>query len=874
MKSALLFCLFLFCVLLSDAQVKLSFRENPGQVFGFDSYRHPEWQQHYAKVQLEPDGIARMYYKSVGSGETDPVDVIVQSKKRITEDRLQFYIGRERIPYVEKNDSTFTIVLPPRKQDYHLSAYFNKELAGKLAVSVLPRSVHKVILVPLKEYGLDEHKLRKELNVLLRQSNVYIDLNFDQPFKTKVFDSQTVFSVPSEEHDKYSGQMRLLRDLYFGEHPNADKKACYIFFIPQFADSSSSYMVRNKSMGFLSEKTKPQLLVKELARALGFGIGILDNSWADGGPAKGTTDNLMDEGKGTQLTYRQWMAFQDVAEGFSFYDNEEHVNTNNGIVAYYFWEEDKHGNIRFTSDNFTEAIKRPYKKNFLSYRFDVKYKFLRPFYKIGPYYISTVNVIILGSMIFLFFFLRRRTKRFFERKAIKRKFWRRMLYIPILAGIVYLAYGSFEVSNFVLEQFKLISGPLPELQDFDYKLARRELIQNPKLMHKEEYGMCSEILIRQNNKWLVKKRKKVLYFEIRKDEKEKTTMRYLSNSDTLHVQTRDFKERAYSHYLVFNYVNKKGDILDQQVYSHRGINVTERTQQADPPKRILLFINGYRPTSIGHTFEENFKDIQEKGLEYPNSKNLIYDFDRYDYWERWNQINLLFQNRLNPNETFYADGHFSVSTSNHGSILNFSSLSSIYPKRCANPKKHNCYIWQAPSIKDKLLNDTKTLSQLKLRANKRGFNLRRKKGRLAGKNLLQVLNEIPNRSQNDTLYLVAHSMGFAYSLGIVEELRGKINFGSFYIIAPENAKSGKIREEEWQEVWQYGSNFNPESFDAPCLQDGVAPQSKVGGLSENKRVYIPRALYFRKGFFDSHFIGYYTWILDIPKGKKGFVKQR
>ncbi|MCE3296269.1 MAG: hypothetical protein K0R65_1983 [Crocinitomicaceae bacterium] len=874
MKSTLLFCLFLFCTLFSGAQVGVVFRKNPEQVFGFDSYRYQQWNEHYAQVDLEPQGSSRFYYKSVGSGESDLVDVIVTSRKRITEERMQFYIGRDLVPYVQKNDSLLTILLPPRKRDYHLSAYFNKELVGKLAVLVLPRTVQKVVFVPLKEHKLPEDKIRKELNSLFRQSNLYIDLNFDQPFKTKVFDSQTVFTIPSEDHDKYSGQMRLLRDLYFEEHPKADKKAVYIFYIPQFADSSYGYMVRNKSMGFLSAKTPNRLFTRELARALGFGIGILDNSWADGGPVRGSTDNLMDEGRGTALTHWQWLAFQDVAEGFSFYDNEEHVNTNNGIVAYYFWEEDKHGNIRFSGNNYMDAIKRPYKKNILSYRFDVKYKFLRPFYKIGPYYISMVNVIMIGLMGWLFFFIRKHKKLFFERRAFKRKFWRRMLYLPILALIVYLGYGSFEISNSVLDHFRVISGPLPELQNFAYKDAKRELIQNPKLTHKEEYGMCSEILIRQQNKWLVKKRKKVLYFEIKESKPGKLTMRYISNSDTLHVQTQDFKERAYSHYLVFNRTDAKGNILDQQVYNHRGINVTDRTQQADPPKRILLFVNGYRPTSIGHTFEENFKDIQEKGLEYPDSKNLIYDFDRYDYWERWNQINLLFQNRLNPNETFYADGHFSVSTSNHGSILNFSSLSSIYPKRCANPKKHTCYIWQAPSLKDRLLNDNKTISQLRLRANKKGFNLRRKKGRLAGKNLLQVLNEVPNRSKNDTLYLVAHSMGFAYSLGIVEELRGKINFGGFYIIAPENAKTGKINEKEWREIWQYGSNFNPDHQDPPCLQDGVAPQSKVGGLSENKRIYIPRALYLRKGFFDSHFIGYYTWILDIPPGKKGFIKQR
>jgi len=62
--------------------------------------------------------------------------------------------------------------------------------------------------------------------------------------------------------------------------------------------------------------------------------------------------------------------------------------------------------------------------------------------------------------------------------------------------------------------------------------------------------------------------------------------------------------------------------------------------------------------------------------------------------------------------------------------------------------------------------------------------------------------------------------------------------------------------------------------DAPCLQDGVAPQSAVGGLELKHRVFIPEDRYNTKGYFDSHFIGWYTWILDIPENQKGYMQQR
>jgi hypothetical protein len=170
--------------------------------------------------------------------------------------------------------------------------------------------------------------------------------------------------------------------------------------------------------------------------------------------------------------------------------------------------------------------------------------------------------------------------------------------------------------------------------------------------------------------------------------------------------------------------------------------------------------------------------------------------------------------------------------------------------------------------------EMKTIDLHRMEPNWEGFKKRVNNGRIAGKNLLQVFNEIPNRSENDTIYFVAHSMGYAYALGIIRELRGKIQFGGFYIMAPENASCGKVLLDEWKEVWQYGSNFNKKGGDAPCLIDGVAPQVMAGGLKEDNRRYIPIEMYEEKGFYDSHFIGYYSWIFDIPKGQKGNITQR
>lgn len=434
---------------------------------------------------------------------------------------------------------------------------------------------------------------------------------------------------------------------------------------------------------------------------------------------------------------------------------------------------------------------------------------------------------------------------------------------------------SFFVIDSFLKRFEVKSGLIADLNKLSVESVTYNILYNINLKYEVEDEPKSEILIKRGDDWYMKRKKKVLYFDVFKDEKnEFSKCKFINESDSLLLHSLNFEDNAESHYCVFNFKSQNDSIEYQRVFNHLGIDITDKLQLTDAAKRILVFVNGYRPTSVGHSFEDNFKDIKAKGLEFPNSTNLIYDFDRYDYWSPWNNIDYRFQKRINPSETYYADGHFSVSTSNHESLINFTHLTTIYPKRCKNPKKHIC--WKTTKNSTGIFGDktVNTYDLLPVNSNKKGFKERYHNGKIAAKNLLLMFNEIPNKSSNDTIYLVAHSMGYAYSLGMIEELRGKINFGGFYILAPENAGQGKVNIGEWQEVWQYGSKLNKKEKDAPCLQDGVAPQMCAGGLSEANRAYIPQQFYKRKGFFDSHFVGYYNWIFDIDQGKKGAIKQR
>ena len=256
-------------------------------------------------------------------------------------------------------------------------------------------------------------------------------------------------------------------------------------------------------------------------------------------------------------------------------------------------------------------------------------------------------------------------------------------------------------------------------------------------------------------------------------------------------------------------------------------------------KNSILFVNGYVVTEeLLNSAKENNKYI---------TGNTVQDYDELNYWEGVDQM---FRQRRGAERGYYANGHMSISTSNHKTIPSF--LASLA--------------------------DTKTtpFPHLNTKPNVEGFRTRMKNGRVAGTRFVEILKK-EGYAAGDTLDIVAHSMGFAYAQGIIqvieESIRAQdlfIHLGGYYIIAPENGSTGKVNPDRWDEIWQYGTNEET----APIKkQDGVAPQCPVGNIGSLRRVYIPDTE--PQDFLDSHTIVNYKWIFNKIKQKEaGYVTPR
>jgi hypothetical protein len=315
---------------------------------------------------------------------------------------------------------------------------------------------------------------------------------------------------------------------------------------------------------------------------------------------------------------------------------------------------------------------------------------------------------------------------------------------------------------------------------------------------------------------------------------------------------------------LFVFHHKKADGKDTAlIYELANKQLVAFEFKKDRPKRILLFVNGYRPTSSSQDPEKALQAINDKGLEHPRSRNLIFGADAFNYWPQENFI-ATFEKRLATERTLFADGHHSVRTSNHRSLLQFMSSASLYPKPCLG--KHSCSTTKIANQQE-----VRTYNLLATKSNKEGFMQRYQAGKQAGRNLLQELSRNGNDPQNDTLYVVSHSMGHAYLMGMARVLKGKIQLGAYYAFAPENPKGKTMPANYWTSVFQYGTQLYGPQRHAPCQQDGVAPQWRMSGLSTEQQISFPKELKARLGYFSAHYIGYYTWAFDIPKGKPGYI---
>lgn len=573
--------------------------------------------------------------------------------------------------------------------------------------------------------------------------------------------------------------------------------------------------------------------------------------------------------------YKLRLANINYSTEYSVFKNIEET----GLTAYYIWEEDENGNIQYDPNNPLLHIKRGKKENYGIKYLDPGNWFFKPFTivmdtKICPGHISVMVVTIVG-LFFFFRILKRLSK---DRKwMVKISVWvlrvSSLVFSIFVIGLSFYLINLYYTKNYVIET---------EIQEFDESVRSSSILAKvqDKLLFENDTtpSLGSQIFRKKKDEWYLQRNMPVLIFQLN----HQNELKFKEGSNALTYRNDTLIRDVQNHFIKIERINDDDEVIAERIFNYQGKEIFSTEISVEKPgKKIVLFVNGYRsPFLTSDEFSRSvmLKRILENKTEIPRTNDKINSFDIFEYWNPWDRFDERFIAKLQPHEVYYADGHHPIRTSNYGltnipsyiSLINnlgdlsyFYFAASNYPGVCSDLNKHSCKYVTLPNIGVK-----NTWELLPSYINYSGFNERRTSGVIAGKNLAQLMNRDNTSIQpKDTLFIICHSMGFAYAQGIIESLRGKINFGGYYIFSPENPSAGRVNPLEWDEVWQYGSNENIDE----CLQDGIAPQKAIKGLEKN-RVFFPRSIYPKLGYTGSHFIGNFTWIFDLDNTQDGHIR--
>ena len=91
---------------------------------------------------------------------------------------------------------------------------------SRLGVRSYSERKEQLVIVPLMTVPVVSDSIRNELTDFFESANLKFDLKIDRSFRLKSFPKDRIFRNPSEAHERYTSEMRFLRDAYLKKHPD------------------------------------------------------------------------------------------------------------------------------------------------------------------------------------------------------------------------------------------------------------------------------------------------------------------------------------------------------------------------------------------------------------------------------------------------------------------------------------------------------------------------------------------------------------------------------------------------------------------------------------------------------------------------------
>ncbi|MBA3681846.1 MAG: hypothetical protein H0W73_11895 [Bacteroidetes bacterium] len=320
--------------LAANDSMKVIFNASTGQSFGFDKKEYAAFIPNYEVIKLRNEKKYFVPNKSIGETQTDEVLAEIQIIEFVPAQLSFKTASGTLLTSSNEGNNTFKITGVSANAG-SIYAWYNNKKIGKLNIYSLKPIAKKVILVPVDNANVSI--TNGDLNAIFKQANVTWSVTTAPTF-TFNLGNDGLEVADATLMNKYSSEMRQLRDAYKQFDSLYDKHAYYVFVVPNFTNPDlKGYMVRGRAVGFISSDATN----KQIAHELTHGAFGLEHTF----PAieKSTSNNLMDYTNGTKLVKDQWYFIQVGKIDLNWFDEEEDasyysvLHKENSALGVFYW---------------------------------------------------------------------------------------------------------------------------------------------------------------------------------------------------------------------------------------------------------------------------------------------------------------------------------------------------------------------------------------------------------------------------------------------------------------------------------------------------------------------------------------------------------
>lgn len=301
---------------------------NPPFDYGKENFKDADVEEYYMNFSMGMNSKYQVPWIAMVTGQANSIKAKFDNKQKGVPDSAIVFVCKTKSETVvlestyDKTTNEYTIEIYGDEAEHSLDVfamYINGgecQTLGRARIMTMPRQTQELVLVPvLREANtVDGASIEKQLNAIYQPLGVTYKVTVDEKFgddgsESFEFLNDGLAVEGSGFMSTFTSEMKTLKRLYSAEREVKEGTA-YIFVVSnaQTEDGKNVLgdMPRSNQVGFVFTNEEKYADGLTIAHEVGHGLYSFEHTFENGGPAQGSTNNLMDYNDNTDKKLKVW----------------------------------------------------------------------------------------------------------------------------------------------------------------------------------------------------------------------------------------------------------------------------------------------------------------------------------------------------------------------------------------------------------------------------------------------------------------------------------------------------------------------------------------------------------------------------------------